>query len=180
MNKIIIPSILIVISLALVVGVLTYSNDDTVITEEVEIETSEISETESDINQITTPSPEPEPVSTPTASQTGLGFSVNVSGDMHDKSFFTISGTIPDQPRHLTGTIRTGEGNTLKIVYLFQIELDNGINVFEEKVGISEDFLWQEDTTYVVSINHGEIIKEIEFYRGTESNNFNDSVVPIV
>ena len=132
------------------------------------------------IEPVSEPTPEPEPVSIPTTSQTGLGFMINVSGDMHDNSFFTISGTIPDQPRHLTGTIRTGEDNTLKIVYVFQMELDNGINVFEKKVGISEDFLWQEDTTYIVSINHGEIIKEIEFYRGTESNNFNDSVVPIV
>jgi len=116
----------------------------------------------------------------PIPSKTDLGFTINVSGDMHDKSFFTISGTVPDQTHYITGMIWTGKSDTLKIIYVFQTKLDKGINIFEKKVGINEGYLWQEDTTYTISINHDGKIKEIEFYRGTKINNFEDSIVPII
>jgi len=124
------------------------------------------------------PTPEPEPTSE-TSPIEDYSFTVNVEGDMHDKSFFTISGTVPDEPRHLTGMIYSEERSDLKIVYVFQIQLDDGVNEYHERVGINDDFIWVEDTTYIVSVNHGKIIKKIEFYRGTTENNFLDSQVPL-
>jgi len=111
-------------------------------------------------------------------SQPESDFSINVSGDMHDKSFITISGMIPNKPDHLTGTVRMGQGADLTILYVFQIELDENENRYDEKVGINDDYLWKEDTVYTISVNHGGVFKEMEFYRGTVVNNFEDSIVP--
>ena len=177
MNKIIIPIIVVVISFSLI-AILTVSNPDqdpeSKITEEIEVNPSQI------LNPEPTPESEPEPVSIPMPPQTGLGFSVNVTGEMHDRGYFTISGNIPDEPNHLTGIIFAGAGDDLKIVYAFQQQLDDDVNHFQEKVRINGNYLWDEDTTYIVSVNHGGVIKEIEFYRGTTVNNFEDSIVPII
>lgn len=179
MNKIIIPVIVIVVGFSLVIGIFTYPQDNIIITDQPKNETLTVSEIVDEATPEPQPEPVPESVSIPIPTQTGLGFSVHVSGDMHDKSFLTISGTIPDSPDHLTGTIRTGEGDDLTIVYVFQIELEPEVNQYEEKVVITQDYLWEEDTTYIVSVNHGEIFKEVAFHRGTTMNNFMDSVVPI-
>ena len=187
MNKIIIPIIVIIVSFSLLAVFTTLDSESK--TSPVELENNELESNTTTDTIITTdpveivqtePEPQPTPEPTQTTYQTGLGFSVNVSGDMHDKSFFKIYGNIPDNPNHLTGTIRTGEGDALRIIYVFQIELDEGINQYEEQVGINADYLWEEDTTYTVSINHGDIIKEVKFHRGTTVNNFADSKVPII
>lgn len=169
MNKMVIPIAVIIASFSLMAVFTTLDSETRA--EPVEIEQNE---------SVLEPTTIPEHVSVPMQPQTGLGFSVNVSGDMHDKSFFTVSGTIPDSPNHLTGTVRTGEGDSLRILYVFQIELDESENRYEEKVGINSGYLWEEDTTYIVSVNHGETIKEVEFYRGTTGNDFRDSVIPVI
>ena len=107
--------------------------------------------------------------------ETELDFSINVKGGMHDKSYLTISGTIPKGDKHLTGIIYTGENEFSKVVYVFQLQSLE--NIYETKVGINDDYLWEEDTTYIISINHNGILKEKTFYRGTLENNFEDSIL---
>jgi len=182
MNKIIIPIIVIVVAIPLIAGFFLISTNETVNVEEiedVEKEEAEVKQVEEIGEEVVEVKQVEEPKSTP-SQQTGLGFNVNVSGGTQHGDKLTIFGTVSDKPRHLTGMIYKDKGIDVKILYIFQIQLDDTMNEFSKVVLVNEDYLWEEDTTYIVSVNHGEIIKKIEFYRGTAENNFLDSIVPLV
>lgn len=112
--------------------------------------------------------------------QETLYFTVNVEGDTKNRGFLTISGTIPSEPRHLTGAITSGIGIDVRVVQVFQIQMDKDENTFSHKIGINDDYLWEEDTVYTVSVKHGNLTRNVEFYRGTFENNFEDSIVPLI
>jgi len=111
--------------------------------------------------------------------QSDHDFTLNVSGGIHHGDYIEIFGTVPDKPDHLTGLIYSGEKDSkdVKIVYVFQLNLDDQ-NHYSEKVRINDDYLWEKNKKYTVSVNHGDVYKVIQFYRGSADNNLEYNIIP--
>ena len=112
--------------------------------------------------------------------QNSTVLTIDIDGNTQDGRFLTVSGVIPSEPYHITGTITSGIGIDIRIVQVFQIQVDDENNTFSHKIGINDNYLWEEDTVYTISVKHGKLTKNIEFYRGTSENNFEDSIIPII
>lgn len=112
----------------------------------------------------------------PTSSHKTPQFILNILGGMNHGDKITIYGTVAFTDSPITGIVYHGDETNPTIVTVFQLISDENGNYTHEII-INDDYLWKQDNTYTVSVEHDTIYKEIQFFRGNESNNFANSKI---
>lgn len=93
-------------------------------------------------------------------------FVVNLKGDMEHGDVLTINGIVPNPNSSVTGMIYRGEENgvDLTVVIVFQLVSDDD-GFYTKDVVINDDYLWEKNAIYTISIQNGGKYKTLEFSR---------------
>lgn len=121
---------------------------------------------------------EPEKQYTPNVDliQEELPFVVNMNGSMAHGSTLTIFGTVPNISKSITGVIYFVDDNEHPtIVAVFQLTANQGH--YSHEVVVNDDYLWKENRTYTISVQNADVYEELDFFRGSKVNNFEDSKI---